>query len=74
MPSYKYGVYGGSTGNTQDSPACNAMVFATYDEADRAARELLSRWYMPSNYVVVETDEDPNYVFPAGTERPQARS
>lgn len=69
MP-FKYGVYGGSTGNTREEPAFNATVFATAEEASRGGRELLSRWTMPTGFVVVPTDAAANYVFHAGAQRP----
>jgi hypothetical protein len=43
----------------------NALRFATYAEAEASARELMSRWYMPSDYRVDEVSDDVNYAFDA---------
>lgn len=67
---YKFGVYGGGTGNTKESPASSSQVFATEEEAHRAGDELLMRWFAPSDFVVFEVDEPANYVFPASERRP----
>jgi hypothetical protein len=45
--------------------AGNALRFATYAEAEASARELMGRWYMPSDYRVDEVSEDVNYAFDA---------
>ena len=50
----------------------NACVFATYNEADRAGKELLSRWTLPHHHSVIETDEPVNYEFPEGIDRPRS--
>jgi hypothetical protein len=56
--AYKYGV------ELKGEPiAFNAVVFATAQEADDAGRELLSRWFAPVGYEVVETDDPVNYSF-----------
>ena len=55
--SYKYGVHLPG----QSNPSFNAVVYATRDEADAGGRELLSRWFMPTGYEVVETDEPATY-------------
>ena len=39
----------------------NAVVFATREEADFGGRELLSRWFTPTGYEVVETNGPVNY-------------
>ena len=41
----------------------NAVVLATREEADDAARELMSRWFVPTGWEVVETDDTVNYKF-----------
>lgn len=68
--SYKYGVYGGGTGNTKDKPATNGTAFATAEEAYRAGHELLARWTQPDGFVVYESDEPVSYTFPADAHRP----
>ena len=67
---WKYGVYGKSIGNTKEAPACNAVAFATKEEAERGGSELLSRWFAPDGYVVFESDEPVTYRFVEGRERP----
>jgi len=57
MPNFKYGVQ--LAGESKLS--FNAVVFATAKEADLAGRELLSRWFAPTGYEVVETDDPVNY-------------
>ena len=53
---FKYGV------QLKGEPlAFNALVFATREEADAAGRELLSRWYSPIGYEVIETTDTVNY-------------
>jgi hypothetical protein len=69
MP-FKYGVYGGGTGNTRERPAFNATVFATEDEASRGGEELMLRWLSPTGFTVVEVGDEPNYEFPQGASRP----
>jgi len=44
-----------------DKPASNALVFATREEADHYAHDLLMRWYIPTGYEIRESDEEPNY-------------
>jgi hypothetical protein len=44
----------------------NAVRFATEEEADQGGRELLSRWFVPTGYRVVESDDEVNYVFRNG--------
>jgi hypothetical protein len=41
--------------------ATNAFAFATREEAEQYASELLLRWWAPSNYVVRECAEPVNY-------------
>ena len=55
--AYKYGVILSG----QAKLGFNACAFATRDEADAAGRELLSRWFVPTGYEVIETDEEANY-------------
>ena len=56
MP-YKYGV----KLEGQSKLSFNSVVFATEEEADLAGRELLSRWFAPTGYKVVQTDDEVNY-------------
>ena len=52
--------------------ASNACVYATKEEAEAAGRELLSRWFVPTDSRAVEyTGEDEvNYTFIAGKNTP----
>jgi hypothetical protein len=43
--------------------AGNALRFATHAEAEQSARELMSRWFMPSDYRVDEVEDEVNYGF-----------
>ena len=66
--SYKYGVH-----ESENSKPCfNACAFATKEEAERAARELFSRWYAPHSWSIHESDEPVNYEFPGDIGRPRA--
>lgn len=69
--SFKYGVFGGSTGNSKEHPATNATAYATREEAERAGHELLGRWFGPTDFVVYESEEPINYTFPEGARRPE---
>jgi len=56
--SYKYGMI------VEGKTSFNAVVLATHEEADDAARELMSRWFAPiTGWKVVETDDPVNYKF-----------
>jgi hypothetical protein len=57
MPNFKYGVQLPD----QDHLSFNAVVFATAEEAETGGRELLSRWFVPTGYKVVETEDEVNY-------------
>jgi hypothetical protein len=57
MPNFKYGMI------VEGKTSFNAVVLATRDEADNAARELMSRWFVPTGWDVVETDDVVNYKF-----------
>ena len=59
MSNYKYGMIL----KGQAEPSFNAVVLATHEEADDAARELMSRWFVPTGWEVVETDDTVNYKF-----------
>ena len=55
---YKYGMI------VEGKTIFNAVVLATREEADDAARELMSRWFAPiTGWKVVETDDAVNYKF-----------
>lgn len=69
---FQFGVYGGGTGNDKERPSTNACIYATKEEAARAGVELLSRWTMPEGFVVMAVDEEPNYEFPIGLDRPRS--
>ena len=47
----------------KDDWASDMLRFATSEEADNHGSELLSRWYTPDKYRVVETDDPINYRF-----------
>jgi hypothetical protein len=56
--SYKYGMI------VDGKPSFNTVVLATHEEADDAARELMSRWFAPiTGWEVVETTDAVNYTF-----------
>ena len=59
MANFKYGMIL----KGQAEPSFNAVVLATREEADDAARELMSRWFVPTGWDVVESDEPVNYTF-----------
>ena len=59
MPNFKYGMII----KGQAEPSFNAVVLATRAEADDAARELMSRWFVPIGWEVVESDDTVNYTF-----------
>jgi len=56
----------------EHGPAFNACVFATIQEANDAASELMSRWFMPTGHIVEEVEAEPNYVFKNGKPQPIA--
>lgn len=41
--------------------AGNGLRFATKDEAERSGRELLSRWFVPTDSRATESSDYPNY-------------
>jgi len=53
-----------------DSWAGNACVYATEQEAIDAGKELLSRWYVPSDSRAVTTADPVNYQFTNGRSSP----
>ena len=57
--SFKYGM----KFKGQEESTANSVVFATHDEADSAARELMSRWFSPIGWEVIETTDAVNYTF-----------
>ncbi len=44
----------------------NALVFATRDEAERNARDLLLRWFVPTDSRAVESSDPVNYRYVDG--------
>jgi hypothetical protein len=44
----------------------NAMAFATKEEAEEWARDLLNRWFVPTDSRAVESDEEVNYEIKGG--------
>ena len=59
MVNFKYGMIL----KGQAEPSFNAVVLATREEADDAGRELMSRWFVPTGWDVVESDDAVNYTF-----------
>jgi hypothetical protein len=55
--AFKYGMI------VEGKTSFNAVVLATREEADDAARELSLRWFVPTGWEVVETDDAVNYTF-----------
>ena len=43
--------------------ASNACVYATQEEVLAAGQELLSRWFVPTDYRAVESSDPVNYRF-----------
>lgn len=41
--------------------ASNSLRFRTQDEAERSGRELLSRWFVPTDSRATESTDRPNY-------------
>jgi hypothetical protein len=41
----------------------NALVFATKEEAEQNARDLLMRWWVPTDSRAIESEETPNYSY-----------
>jgi hypothetical protein len=39
----------------------NALAFATKEEAERSARDLMSRWMLVTDWRVVESDQPVNF-------------
>ena len=56
---FKYGM----TFSDQKEPSYNSVVFATRKEAEGAAKELMSRWFLPTGWIVIETDKPVNFQF-----------
>lgn len=59
--SYKVEVY-----LPREKPSSNALRFETHTEADGYGAELLSRWFSPEKYEVVECEDPVNYAFREG--------
>jgi hypothetical protein len=49
---------------------CNGLVFATKQEAEQNASDLLQRWYVPTNSRAVESNEPVNYSYIDRTLKP----
>lgn len=65
MKSYKVEVF-------VDNEWCsNSCRFATEKEAETAGRELLSRWFVPSDSQATETTDPVNYRFNFEAYRPE---
>lgn len=50
----------------------NALVFATKEEAENNARDLLMRWLVPTDSRAVESADPVNYTYSGGQLRPVA--
>lgn len=48
----------------------NACAYATKEEAEAAGRELLMRWWVPTDSRAVESNEPVNYKFDFEANRP----
>ena len=57
MLGYKAGMFF----QGQVEPSFNAQVFATREEVEVAANELMSRWMLPIHFEVIEVDLEGNY-------------
>ena len=44
----------------------NALAFATREEAETSARDLMSRWMLVTDWRVVESDQPVNYTLKGG--------
>ena len=44
----------------------NALAFATHEEAEISAKDLMSRWMLVTDWRVVESDEPVNYTLVDG--------
>jgi hypothetical protein len=49
-----------------DEWVSNLLRFATEAEAEESGKELLSRWYVPTDSRAVESDDPVNYKFVDG--------
>jgi len=45
----------------QAEPSFNAQVFATREEAEVAGNELMSRWFVPIGFEVIQVNQEVNY-------------
>lgn len=52
--------------NPKDNFSTNTLVFATREEAQASADELMSRWLSVVDTSVIETEEPVNYEFVDG--------
>ena len=44
----------------------NALAFATHEEAEISAKDLMSRWMLVTDWRVIESDEPVNYTLKDG--------
>ena len=51
---------------TQGSWSSNSLRFATKEEAEASGRELLGRWFVPTDSRAAESDDEVNYKFENG--------
>ena len=45
---------------------CDALAFATREEAEASARDLMGRWMLVTDWRVIESDEPVNYTLKDG--------
>jgi hypothetical protein len=57
MPNWKPEVF------LEGKWSCNALVFATKEEAEQNARDLLMRWFVPTDSRAVESTDPVNYSY-----------
>jgi hypothetical protein len=56
----------------ESKPSANAVSFRTMTEATDGGNELRRRWFLPTGFIVEESNEIPNYTYdPAIHTRPQ---
>ncbi len=55
----------------QEKLSFNGVYFATEKEADAAGNELLSRWYVPTGFKIIEKEDPVNYKFNFESYKPE---
>lgn len=49
--------------SSNEEPKTNALVFESNEQTNAYARDLMTRWMMPTGFQIRESEETPNYVF-----------